>query len=167
MAAADLTAARLREVLHYDTATGVFTWLVSASNSVKAGSMAGSLSKIHGYRHIQLDGSIHMAHRLAVLYVSGVFPLEEVDHINGDRTDNRWSNLRCVTKAINMQNKRSAQANNVSGLLGAYFNKRSGRFIAKIGLGGVDHYIGTFLTAEEANSAYLAEKRRLHPGSTI
>ena len=83
-----LTAERLREVLDYDPDTGVFTRKVRTASSVKVGDVAGSLNG-KGYIRIRVDGRLYFAHRLAWLYVHGEWPVDQVDHINGIKNDNR------------------------------------------------------------------------------
>lgn len=167
MAAADLSVSRLREMLSYNRRTGLFRWLKRPCNSVRAGDIAGSVGRDHGYVQIQLDGVIYRAHRLAVLHVTGCWPTGEVDHQNGRRADNKWRNLRDGTKAINMQNKRAAHSSTQSGLLGAYFDKTRGRYKAAIGVDGRLRHIGWFRTAKAAHAAYLTAKRVMHQGCTI
>lgn len=99
-----LTQDRLKELLHYDEDTGMFTWIVSTARCVKVGDIAGSKNG-KGYLHIMVDKRIYLAHRLAFLYVHGRFP-EFTDHINWIRDDNRISNLREVTQQENNQNKK-------------------------------------------------------------
>src|SRR5690606_5927947 len=100
MAAHDLTAARLRELLHYDPETGIFIWLPKPQSAFSksrhhkaaytryAGKVAGSLKK-RGYCYIKIDGVMYGAHRLAWLYVHGCWPLNQIDHMNRQRADNR------------------------------------------------------------------------------
>jgi hypothetical protein len=97
--------------------------------------------------------------------MTGEWPAGEVDHIDGDRTNNKWSNLRDVPRLENAQNKRRANANNRTGLLGVSPDKK--RFRAVITANGKRKTVGAFSSAEEAHDAYLAEKRRLHQGSTL
>lgn len=157
-----ITQARLKELLEYDPETGVFTRLTTVSQA-KAGSAAGSLSA--GYLAVRLDGKLYYCHRLAWLYMTGQWPRQHVDHINGRRTDNRWSNLRDVARRTNQQNMRHAFASNTTGLLGVSKNHK--RFMANIGVPGGTRYLGTFDTPEEAHAAYLAAKRQFHEGCTI
>lgn len=167
MAAADLTAQRLREVLEYDPASGAFTWRMRVSQRSKPGMRAGTHCKTDGYRRIQIDGAIYQEHRLAVLYVTGQWPPDEVDHRNGVRSENRWRNLRVGDKRLNMQNKRAGHAGSATGLLGVYYHSARDRYIATIGVGKRRVWLGTFKTPEAAHATYVEAKRRLHPGCTL
>lgn len=157
----ELTAERLREVLDYNPETGVFTWRVSNGKRAVAGQLAGGISR-NGYVRISIDDARHYAHRLAWLYVHGVWPKGQIDHINGAKTDNRIANLREATNAQNGQNRRTARADSQSGLIGVYLHPISGRWGAEIVRDGQKHSLGYFDTPEAAHAAYLAAKRELH-----
>lgn len=166
MATIILTVERLRSVLHYDSKSGNFTWKKSLRHGGKSRT-AGTLRK-DGYRHIRIDGTAYLSHRLAWLYVHGDWPKNQIDHINGDRLDNAIGNLRDAEAHINSQNHRRAWPNNrTSGLLGVSWNKRDKAWIAQISAKGVRRHIGTFPTKELAHDAYLSAKRTLHEGCTI
>ena len=94
MAEASLTAARLRELLHYNPDDGLFRWRVAGPKRV-VGAPAGSRQRI-GYIVIRVDGRLHYAHRLAWLHTTGAWPAASIDHIDGDKGNNRWVNLRLV-----------------------------------------------------------------------
>ena len=160
----DLTAERLRELLDYDQETGVFTRKVKLCNRVKVGDVAGYLNR-KGYICIRVDGRTHKAHRLAWLYVHGVWPQSGIDHINGIKDDNRIINLREATHSDNQQNLRKPHADNKIGLLGV--SRSQGKFKAQINVDGKVRTIGRFHIPEAANAAYLEAKRRLHPFGTI
>lgn len=165
MAKADLTAQRLRELLQYDPETGVFTRLISRQGyRAQAGDVAGCKTA-EGYIRISVDQRIYPAHRLAWLFMHGVLPTGDIDHIDGDKANNRIENLRDVSTSVNMQNQRRAQPRNASGYLGV--TRHGNRFEASIKLNGVNRYIGSYATPEEAHASYMAEKRRIHPGCTI
>lgn len=99
-----LTQERLKELLHYEPETGVFTWLVKPANWIKAGTVAGTIHA-RGYIYIKSNGKKYAAHRLAFLYMEGSFPEDQVDHINRERADNRWVNLRHADAYLNANNK--------------------------------------------------------------
>ncbi len=163
MANTDLTAERLREILHYDPDTGFFTWLVG--NRARKGSRAGCVGGI-GYRVLRLPPHTYLEHRLIFLWMDGKHPDLCIDHINGIRHDNRWANLRHAARKLNNQNIHKAQANNKSGFLGVHWCERRKVFVAQI-QAGKQRRIGDYSTAEEAHQAYLEEKRRLHEGCTL
>jgi len=159
----NIEQARLKECLLYDEMTGRFAWKKRISN-VKAGAIAGSLSP-GGYWVIRLDNLLFMAHRLAWVYVHGVMPPAEIDHINGVRTDNRLANLRLATRAENGRNGRARKSK--SGLKGAILDKgRLGRlrrpWVARITQNGKLLHLGYFATAEEAHAAYMKAARELY-----
>jgi HNH endonuclease len=98
MADGIITRTRLKEFLHYDPETGVFTWLVKPCRNILAGSIAGNVMN-EGYVMVKIDRKNYKAHRLAWLYVHGTFPPDQLDHINRGRADNRLCNLRLSTQA--------------------------------------------------------------------
>lgn len=159
-----VTYERLRELLAYSKKTGVFTWKCPTSRKHKCGDVAGSRVG-HRYIHIEIDGRSYGAHRLAWLYVRGVWPSGQIDHKNGVRDDNRFDNLRDGSRSFNQQNQRKAQSRNMTGFLGV---SRSGkRFKARIVVASAQRQIGTFDTPEEAHRAYVQAKRRLHAGGCL
>jgi len=149
-----LTQERLREVLRYDPITGEFFWRVRTSNRVRPGSLAGRVDAA-GYRGIRIDKVLYYAHRLAYLYVVGVWPNHQIDHKNRCRDDNRWGNLRAVTPSENLQNQGLAPTNK-SGYRGVSYHSAAGKWAAERSVGGVRHYLGLFTTPEAARDA-LAE----------
>ena len=160
-----LTAARLRELLHYDPATGIFI-RAKAIAKFGAGETAGALTKL-GHIRICVDGRSYYAHRLAWLYAHGSWPSENIDHINGNPSDNRLINLRDVSQEMNNQNQRRAHSDNPNKVQGVTFVKAKGRFRASITVNYKARFLGYFDTPEEAHERYLAEKRIHHPGCTI
>ena len=159
-----MTPETLKALLSYDPLSGVFTWRGKPNGRVAHGARAGSAHN-KGYRHIRINGRLYLEHVLAVLYTHGVMHDGEIDHINGNRSDNRLENLRRVDKSINLQNQRKAHKGSASGLLGAHKHGSNWRAVIKIR--GERVNIGTFSTAEEAHTAYLKAKRDLHEGCTI
>lgn len=155
----------LRSRLSYDEATGQFVRKVTAGGQV-AGSVAGTI-KSAGHVEISVGGHVCKAHRLAWLYVYGEWPKGVIDHINGDRKDNRIVNLRDVSNAINLQNQRRAQRNSTTGVLGVSIDKATGRYRAQIQIAGAGKSLGRYASKDEARRAYINAKRRLHEGCTI
>lgn len=110
---------------------------------------------------------MYLEHRLAWLYVTGTWPSDQIDHVNGIRDDNRIFNLREATGPENNGNQRQARSDNKTGLLGVYWDKQHKKFSAKIMFSGKHKYLGYFPTAEEAHAAYIKAKRELHSHCTI
>ena len=164
MTASTLTAERLREVLDYERLTGIFRWKIAESNRVRVGQIAGSITEI-GYRRITVNGRRYQAHRLAWLYVTGYWPVDETDHRNGCKDDNGFKNLREASHSENQQNQRRAQIHSKTGLLGV--SKRGRTFQSRIATGDKRHNLGSFETAELAHAAYVDAKRRLHLTGTL
>ncbi len=167
-----LTQARLVEMFHYSKETGVFVRKVPVlcSNGqipYKAGAIAGSVGS-NGYINISVDGRKYYAHQLAFLYVTGSFPLFVVDHIDGTRSNNAWSNLRDVTHKENLQNrKRLNKSNKSTGLLGVSKYGKHGKYKAGIVVDNKRIHLGVFDNKEDAFECYAAAKKYLHAGSTI
>jgi hypothetical protein len=161
---------RLRELLSYDDQTGNFVWKKLPSSRCwrrQAGDVAGWVNPISGYVFIGIDGRQYPAHRLAFLYLHGVWPTGEVDHVDGNRANNRFSNLRDVPSQTNRENQRRAHADGTSGLLGVTWRQHAKKWSASICVDGNRMHLGYRQTKEEAHSLYLEAKRRLHSGCTI
>lgn len=149
---------RLLQVLHYDPDTGLFTWKYGEEKHLKsrAGKRAGS--PVSGYVVICVDGCYTGAHRLAWLYMTGSFPAKNIDHINGNPSDNRFANLREATHAENLRNTR-VQRNNTSGVHGVGMNK--GRWRARVMINGKTH-AKFFKTKDEAAASVIEMRKQLH-----
>lgn len=137
--------------VHYDPLSGHFTHLLNRGSRARAGSQAGHLDKRSGYCRLKIDGVAYEAHRLAWLYMTGNWPYM-VDHISGDRSDNRWCNLREVDAYQNMMNRKVSK-NNIVGVKGVS-PTLSGRYVACIRVRKKPIHLGTFDTVEEASKAY-------------
>jgi hypothetical protein len=144
----DLTAEQVRELFRYDPETGDFYRLNPAGRS-PVGIVPPCING-EGYRRISILGRLHSAHRIAWLYMTGSWPQNWVDHINGDRTDNRWSNLRDVTPRRNALNRKRSNSNNLTGVRGVFFC--SGRFRVQLKLDGTKRSLGSYVTLEEARA---------------
>ncbi len=161
-----LTAERLRELLSYEPETGEFRWRVGRGGTAVAGGRAGCKQTI-GYRRIGVAGRTYWEHRLAWLHVTGTWPSDQIDHVNGVKGDNRIANLREATRSENQGNLRQARSDSKTGLLGVHWNKPNKKFMAQIMFSGKQKYLGLFDTAEQAHQAYLVAKRELHPFCTL
>lgn len=147
--------------LNYNPASGQFTW-ATAGRGIRAGAIAGSMTA-QGYWQIKLNKKIYSAHRLAWFVTHGVWPIGEVDHINGKPLDNRISNLRVVDRAGNSQNQLRAHADNLScGLLGVTWNKQHKKWQSKIQVNKTRIHVGYFDDPSIAHKAYLKKKAELH-----
>ena len=167
MADAILTAERLRELVSYDPETGVFTRIKNVYRHPNRLGPIPCNPYGNGYVYISLDGKRYLAHRVAWLYVHGTWPEGDTDHINGDRTDNRLSNLRAVSREVNNQNRRKVRANNKCGLMGVSWHTHSRCWRARIMIRGREIPLGHFESKEQAYAAYIDAKRSLHAGCTI
>jgi hypothetical protein len=147
-----LTQDELKKHLHYDTETGIFTRLISTNHNAIVGSVAGSV-KYNGYIHISVMGKLYYAHRLAWLYMTGDWPKNDIDHINRERNDNKWINLRNATPSQNHMNKATPKSN-TSGYRGVSFNKLVKKWTAQIKINRKKIHLGCFACKEEAAKSY-------------
>jgi hypothetical protein len=160
-----LTQEKLMQFVTYEPETGIFRWKVGVNFSIKPGDRAGSLQNT-GYRSISIDGERCLEHRLAWLYMTGEHPAGYLDHINGDRADNRWANLRPANKIQNGWN-RARNSNNASGQTGVYEIKAGRkknliRYQAVVNVGGRRITLGQYETKAEAIAAYRAAAKLMH-----
>lgn len=157
-----ITQSELKYQLHYNPETGIFTRLnIKKYSHAKIGDVAGSLDNGTGYIRIMFNHKLYQAHRLAWFYVTGMMPINQIDHINGIKTDNRFINLR---EANNAENKRNSglNASNKTGFKGVSFKKETSKFVAQAKLNGKKIHIGYFDTAELASEAYQLFAMRNH-----
>lgn len=143
-----ITQEKLKDVLDYNEETGDFTWKIRIAGVVEIGDVAGC-KVAHGYIKIIINKEQYYAHRLAWLYVHGVWPENQIDHINHDRSDNRLENLRCVTRQGNNRNTKLYK-NNKSGVTGVARARNFNRWIAKIKVSGKEIVVGSFKDKFEA-----------------
>lgn len=154
-----INQSELKESLYYNPDTGEF-YRYSTGRVVTAVNNTG-------YIHININGKKYLGHRLAFLYMTGKFPEEDVDHINGNRTDNRFSNLRVATKAQNNLN-RKLNNNSSSGVKGVTFNKKLNKWLVQLQINKQKMYFGVYsdfelaeLVSEEAIKKYHKEFARV------
>ena len=151
-----ITQARLKELLHYDATTGIFTWAVSR-RCVRAGDIAGTMQH-NGYRAIKIDQVLMLEHRLVILYMDGYLPEHLVDHRNRVRSDNKHSNLREASKQCQMFNCGMLTSNS-SGVKGVSWDRRAKKWAARIQLNKRNKYLGSYETlADAAYARYAAEQ---------
>lgn len=144
-----LSVQKVLSAVSYDPATGHFTWKAAISNRVKVGKQTGTIDRSTGYRQVRLFGHMCYEHRLAWFVTYGEWP-GVIDHINGDKLDNRISNLRDASHSQNMANRRSK---NPLGR-GVQRNRSGKRYEARIKIDGRLTYIGAADTAEAAQKLY-------------
>lgn len=149
-----ITQDELKRELRYNPETGTFTRLVSRKG-VRAGSEIFGAINSSGYAFIGIRGKLYRAHRLAFLYMTGEFPADNIDHLNGVRSDNRWENLRSVTQAENTRNS-SISKKNTSGITGVL---KQGRIWYAHISAAKKLFRFSFQTKEEAASARRSLER--------
>ena len=148
----------LCKALYYDPDAGQFIRLSNAGPA-KVGDIAGGLSK-EGYINVRVKGTIYKAHRLAWFYSFKEWPIHHIDHIDGDRANNRLNNLREVTPRENNFN-RKVRSDNILGVKGVSKHTTSDKYVAQIQIDGKKQHIGLFNTIEEAAKAYELKAHEL------
>jgi hypothetical protein len=154
-----ITQKDLVDLLDYNKDTGVFMWR-KQRRGIKTGVPLGTCNGF-GYLRITVLGKSFYAHRLAWMYVHGQWPVGQIDHINGNKTDNSIKNLRDVSLQANLQNKVKAQANSESRILGVSWHKKAKKWQAHICVYKQRKYLGLFENIEDAEKAYQKEKQRI------
>jgi hypothetical protein len=158
MAESILTAESLRELLNYDPDNGTFTYRKSGRR-MPAGSVAGYTNS-RGYVRICIDGKRHQAHRLAWLYMTGKPTALLIDHIDGDTSNNVWSNLREATVIENGRN-RAAKAGNPSGMAGVTWCHTHKKWRVIVSLGYFDSLEAARATRHAANKTLFGDFYRI------
>lgn len=149
----DLTQEQVRYYLDYCPVTGVFRWKNPTANMLKPGDKAGSIS--NGYIVIRINGHNYPAHRLAWLYQTGQWPKDLIDHIDGNPSNNVWSNLRPCNNRQNQANQKRTN------LRGTCYHKDAKKFMAQIQVNGKKQHLGYYPTREQAFMARLAREQEL------
>lgn len=159
-----LTQDLLKTLLHYDPQTGHFTWKTDRPGGrVKAGDRAGT-THYSGYRYVTVAGATVTEHRLAWFYTHGLWPCDDLDHINRVRHDNRLDNLREATRSENCQNQ-PIRKSNKSGVTGVYYHKVSGKWVATINANKKQLHLGVYDTLEEAVQVRRDAEREYYPNA--
>lgn len=161
----------LRSIIDYDPCTGVLTWrarpreLFTTSRSYKiwnarfCGRQAGYSS--NGYIQVRIGKSIHLAHRVAWAYMTGAWPEKQLDHIDGDKSNNMFANLREATNSENGYN-RERYSNNTSGVKGVCWDKSVSKWKAQIKAENACVYSKYFDDIDSASKAIVEERRKFH-----
>lgn len=162
----NLTQEYLRSILHYDPLTGVFMWKGKRARRDMQGVVAGTIGR-SGHVKICINKSLYYAHRLAWFYMTGNWPKNQIDHIDGNPASNIFTNLRDVSRSVNEQNRKKANKNSKTGFLGVSWSAERNKYVAAITSNNKVTSLGRFNTLKEACDAYLAAKRKLHEGCTL
>ena len=161
----NLDIALLRSSLDYNKETGILKWKVSVGKA-KAGSECGSIHKLTGYKRLTVKGRTLSHHRVIWAIHYGEQPPSIIDHIDGNKTNNKIDNLRSGSNAVNQQNQTKAHKRNLTSRhLGVSLFK--GRWRAKIYHNKKYIFLGYFKTELEAAKAYKKAKRKHHSGSMM
>lgn len=140
-----ITQKELKQVFHYDPDTGKFTYISRTSNRVKVGNTAGSKvkPKKKTYLAVNIKCKFYYLHRLAWLYIYGSFPINEIDHVNGNGSDNRIVNLREVDSTNNNRNMKLF-CTNKSGIVGVSWHKALNKWSSQIHINYEKIHLGYF-----------------------
>lgn len=149
-----VTAELIRNFFDYDEVTGDVRWKVRLSNRTQVGDLVDR-ETAGGYKQVSINRKHYYVHRIIWVHKTGQWPEGDIDHINGDTRDNRWINLRCVTRSVNNHNRLKDT--------GVTFSTRNKKWMATIVTEGNSKYIGAFSSKEKAIAAYQAEKSKLSP----
>ena len=155
-----LSQAELKELLNYDPLTGIFIWKISNGKRAAAGRTAGGILAT-GYIQIRINAKHYLAHRLAWLFQTGTFPPDQIDHINGIRDDNRYTNLREAKNSQNCCNSK-IRKNNTSGMKGVSWHKQQKKWRASIVKNNKQIFLGLFDDPALAHLAYCNAAEKLH-----
>lgn len=148
----------LREHVLYEPDTGIFR-RVKNSGGVKSGSVSGTIGS-HGYLTVSVCGKNYLAHRLAILDQTGDWPLDIVDHVDGDKTNNRYNNLRQCSKSENGYNMKRRPSR--SGIKSVEWHEGAGKWRVRMEAGGKRHHIGFFSSLADAERSAIEARLKLH-----
>lgn len=154
---------RLNELFEIHPDKGLLLWKKNPGKMLKIGKLAGDLNHRFGYVVISIDRKKYKRHRLIWFYVHRVWPSEDLDHINGIRSDDRIDNLRKVHRAQNLWNA-ARTFRNTSGHKGVSWQPDRNKWKAYINANGVNHSLGDHERIEDAIAARKSAEQRLHKG---
>lgn len=147
----------LNDLLQYDPIQGLIFWKQNRGNGIKAGDQAGFIHHT-GYKEIEVSGKSYRYHRVCWFLQHGCEPDGQIDHINGDRCDNRIKNLRVVT---NRNNSRNRMYHRQGKLIGACFVKRKNNWMSSIRINGKNTFLGYYDTEQQASDAYVKRSKEI------
>lgn len=148
----------LRKLLRYEPDTGRLFWREGTRQFSRQSSNGAGTLDSHGYYQIKISGRIYQVHRVCYAIHHGIWPNNHIDHINGDRTDNKIDNLRDITRSENMKNMK-LKSNNSSGFAGVHFDKLNKKWRAQIMVNGRWKHLGRFESIDDAVSARNAAEK--------
>ena len=154
-----LSHERLKELVIYRAEDGSFVWNKGRPGA-GGGKPCGSL-KPSGYVLIRLDGKFFRAHRLAWFYIHGEWPADEIDHINGNRSDNRICNLRVASRSRNSCNK-PMRKDNQTGAKSVLYFKDWGAYYVRFNLNKTTYNFGPFTSFDEAKVVAIEKRKEAH-----
>jgi hypothetical protein len=157
-----ITQEELKRQLHYDPETGIFTRLISNHHFVKVGEEAGCVD--NGYIRIVFNGNQFYAHKLAWLYVYNElpkFPVSVIDHIDGNKENNKITNLRKVTHQENILNQK-IRKNNTSGIKGVSWHCKRKSWVVRLMINGISKHLGCFKDLQLAELAAIEGRKKYH-----
>lgn len=150
---ASLSLDEAKKVISYDPITGIFTRIKAAGGKASVGSVCGTVVGSDGYRRISVCGMVFLAQRLAWFFHYGEWPVDDVDHRDGNRDFNAIANLRSASRKNNNYN-RIPQKNCSSGYKGVSWHKRMKLWRATMYVDGKQKFLGHYRSPEEASAAY-------------
>lgn len=154
-----ITVSELKELINYDPDTGEIRWKKGRPGA-SSGNLAGTL-KPSGYVIVLIKRKLYRAHRIAWFYMTGEFPTKEIDHINGNKSDNRFCNLRLADKTQNNWNKKVRKDSKV-GIKNVLYFPNFKKYYVRINANKQKHQFGPFDTIEEAAKVAEAQRAVLH-----